>query len=191
MSTPASTTPTPTPTPTPTWPVRVLSRALDQAGDVLAAVHPDQLTLPTPCRDWDVQRLVTHLVHDPPRFLAMARGEQVDFSVEPEPVTEAWAHRFRSSADDLLHRWHQAGDDAQAGQVDWQTAEFAVHAWDLARAIGYAEGLDPEVAERGLAFVTASLTDENRGGAFGPAVPVADDAPVYERLAAFAGRSVR
>ena len=170
--------------------VVVLSRALDQAGDVLAAVHPDQLTLPTPCRDWDVQRLVTHLVHDPPTFLAMARGDQVDWSAEPEPVTEAWAQRFRSSADDLLHRWHQAADDAQAGQVDWQTAEFAVHAWDLAQAIGYAGRLDPEVAERGLAFMTANLTDENRGGAFGPAVPVADDAPVYERLAAFAGRSV-
>ena len=56
--------------------------------------------------------------------------------------------------------------------MDWQTAEFAVHAWDLARAIGYAGRLDPEVAERGLAFMTASLTDESRGGAFGPAVPV-------------------
>lgn len=185
MSIPAS-----TPTPTPTWPVRVLSRALDQAGDVLAAVHPEQLSLPTPCREWDVQRLVTHLVHVPPTFLAMARGDQVDWSAEPEPVTEGWAQRFRSSADDLLHRWHQAGDDAEAGQVDWQTAELAVHAWDLARAIGYAEPLDPEVAERGLAFMAASLTDQNRGQAFAAAVDVPDDAPAYERLAAFSGRAV-
>jgi hypothetical protein len=29
--------------------VVVLSRALDQAGDVLAAVHADQLAQPTPC----------------------------------------------------------------------------------------------------------------------------------------------
>lgn len=190
MSTPTS-SPTSTDASPHPWPVRVLSRALDQAGDVLAAVHPDQLPLPTPCRDWDVQRLVTHLVHDPPTFLAQARGEQVDWTAEPEPVTEGWASRFRSSADDLLHHWHQAYDDDQPGQVDWQVAEFAVHAWDLARAIGYAGRLDPEVAERGLAFVKASLTDENRGRAFAPAVPVADDAPVYDRLAAFAGRPVR
>ena len=36
--------------------VVILSRALDQAGDVLAAVHEDQLSQPTPCRDWDVAR---------------------------------------------------------------------------------------------------------------------------------------
>jgi uncharacterized protein (TIGR03086 family) len=170
--------------------VRVLSRALDQAGDVLTAVHERQLSLPTPCREWDVARLVTHLVNDPPTFVAMARGEQVDWSAEPEPVTEAWAQRFRSSADDLLHLWHQAGDEARAEQVDWQTAEFAVHTWDLARAVGYAGPLDPEVAERGLAFMSAALTDANRGAAFAPAVPVPDDAPVYERLAAVAGRTV-
>lgn len=141
-------------------------------------------------RGWDVQRLVTHLVHDPPTFVAMARGEQVDWSAEPEPVTEDWVTRFRSSADDLLHLWHQAGDDAPPEQVDMLTAEFAVHAWDLARAIGYARPLDPEIAERALAFMSASLTDDNRGTAFGPAVPVAPDAPVYDRLAAHAGRAV-
>jgi hypothetical protein len=34
------------------------------------------------------------------------------------------------------------------------------------------------------------LTPENRGQVFAPAVPVPDDAPVYDRLAAFAGRAV-
>lgn len=189
MSTPASSRAS-TPAPVPTWPVRVLSRALDQAGDVLAAVHPDQLSRPTPCAEWDVQRLVTHLVHDPPAFLAMGRGEQVDWTAEPEPVTENWTDRFRSGADDLLHLWHQRGQEARAEQVDMLVAEFAVHAWDLAQAIGYTGPLDPEVAEHGLAFLSASLTDERRGAAFAPAVPVRDDAPAYERLAAFAGRPV-
>jgi uncharacterized protein (TIGR03086 family) len=166
----------------------VLSRALDQAGDVLTAVHPDQLTLPTPCRDWDVQRLVTHLVHDPPTFLAQARGEQVDWTAEPEPVTEGWAPRFRSSADDLLHHWHQVYDEDRSGQVDWQTAEFAVHAWDLAQAIGYPGRLDPEVAERGLAFMQQGLTADNRGDAFAAEVEAPEGAGAYERLVAFAGR---
>jgi uncharacterized protein (TIGR03086 family) len=73
--------------------------------------------------------------------------------------------------------------------VDWQTAELAVHTWDLARAIGHSPHLDPEVAERGLAFMSSALTPEVRGESFGPPVPVADDAPVYDRLAAFAGRT--
>ncbi len=170
--------------------VIVLSRALDQAGDVLAAVHEDQLALPTPCGDWDVARLIGHLVDAPVRFLQMARGVQPDWSAGPRPVTGGWAADFRSHADDLIHHWHQAGDSADAGQVDWQTAEIAVHTWDVARATGQSTRLLPEVAERGLAFMSAMLTPENRGEVFAPAVQVPADAPVYDRLAAFAGRAL-
>jgi len=170
--------------------VVVLSRALDQAGDVLAAVHPDQLTLPTPCADWDVAQLIGHLVDAPVRFLQMARGEQPDWSAGPRRVADTWASDFRSNADDLLHHWHQAGAAADAGQIDWQIAEIAVHTWDVARATGQSTALLPEVAERGLAFMSGALTPENRGEVFGPEVRVSDDAPVYDRLAAFAGRSV-
>ncbi len=168
----------------------VLSRALDQAGDVLAAVRADQLELPTPCSDWDVAQLIGHLVDAPVRFLEMARGEQPDWSVGPRRVSENWVPEFRSNADDLLHHWHQAGPEAATSQADWQTTEFAVHTWDLAQATGQSRPLLPEVAERGLAFMSAMLTPERRGSAFGPEVSVPDDAPVYERLAAFAGRAV-
>ena len=169
--------------------VVVLSRALDQTGDVMALVHEDQLSRPTPCADWDVSRLIAHLVATPRNFIELASGNEVDWSAEPEPVTVGWTGEFRSAADDLIHFWHQAGDGADPMQVDWQTAELAVHTWDLARAIGNSPHLDPEVAERGLAFMSSALTAENRGEAFGPPVPVADDAPVYDRLAAFAGRT--
>jgi uncharacterized protein (TIGR03086 family) len=74
--------------------------------------------------------------------------------------------------------------------VDWQTSEIAVHTWDVARATGQSTRLLPEVAERGLTFMSAMLTPENRGQVFGPPVPVPDDAPVYDRLAAFAGRAL-
>lgn len=169
-------------------PVSILSRALDQAGDVLAAVHADQLTQPTPCGDWDVAHLIGHLVNAPARFLEMARGAQPDWSAAPRPATLNWAADFRSNADDLIHHWHQAGDAVDSGQVDWQTAEIAVHTWDVAQATGQSPPLLPEVAERALAFMQAMLTPDNRGEAFAPPVQVPDDAPVYDRLAAFAGR---
>jgi uncharacterized protein (TIGR03086 family) len=175
---------------TPNDAVIVLSRALDQAGDVLAAVHPDQLERPTPCNDWDVGRLIAHIVAAPPRFLAAMRGEQPDWSSAPPPVGTEWAPVFRVGADDLIHAWHQQGDKADTRTVDWQTAELAVHTWDLARATGQSAQLDPEVAERALAFMSSGLTTENRGNAFDAEVDVADDAPVYHRLAAFAGREL-
>lgn len=43
-------------------------------------------------------------------------------------------------------------------------------------------------AERGLAFMMTGLTADNRGAAFAPEVPVPSGAPVYDRLAAIAGR---
>ena len=62
----------------------------------------------------------------------------------------------------------------------------------IATALGRPTGdLDPTVAEQGLAFMSQGLTDDNRGEAFGPEQSAPDDADAYERVAAFAGRSVR
>ena len=169
--------------------VVLLSRALDQCGDALAAVHEHQLDLATPCADWDLGRLVSHVVADPRHFLLMAGGGKPDWSSEPDRVMY-WAATFRSAADDLIHHWHQVGDAADAAQVDWQTAEFAVHTWDVHRATGQHTPLDPDVAERALAFMSGALTPDNRGEAFGPEQPAPGDAPVYDRLAAYAGRSL-
>ena len=169
--------------------VIVLNRALDQMGDLVAAVREDQLGNPTPCREWNVQQLVTHVLAAPQRFLQMARGEEVDWESTPSPPETGWAEEFREHADDLIHHWHQQGEDA--GSADWNTAEFAVHAFDLARGIGRGtDKLDPEPAERGLAFMQKSLTPDNRGRAFGPEREAPEGADPYERLAAYAGREV-
>jgi uncharacterized protein (TIGR03086 family) len=168
--------------------VVILSRALDQTADVLDAIRADQLQLPTPCTEWDVGRLVAHVVADPRNLLEMARGNEVDWSAEPATVTEGWAADFRAAADDLIHHWHQVGDEADPGQVDWHTAEFAVHTWDLCRATDQERTLDEEVGQRGLAFMSAALRPEIRGSAFAAEVPAPADAPIYDRLAAFAGR---
>ena len=85
--------------------VVVLSRAIDQTGDVMSLVHEDQLALPTPCADWDVARLLGHLVAMPRNFVEMADGIEVDWTAVPEPVTVGWTADFRSLADDLIHFW--------------------------------------------------------------------------------------
>jgi uncharacterized protein (TIGR03086 family) len=170
--------------------IRTLSRALDQIGDVLADIHSDQLTDPTPCENWDVAHLIGHVLGGPARFTEAVQGGNPDWSVPPEPATGDWTGRFRSDADDLIHAWHQQGDEAEEGAADWQIAEFAVHTWDLVRATGQDRPLNPEVAERGYAFMSKSLTPENRGTVFDPEVEAPPDADPYDRIAAFAGRDV-
>ena len=168
----------------------VLRRGLDQLAVLLDDVPGGALDDPTPCPQWSVQDLVDHIVAAPSRFAAMARGRAVDWSATPSAGHDP-AARFRAHADDLLHA--VAGDGALGSPVslDWQCAELAVHTWDLATAIGRPIGdLDAEVAERGLAFMRAGLTDDNRGPAFGPEQPAREGADAYRRIAAFAGRSV-
>ncbi len=171
-------------------PVDVLSDALDQTTDVLAAIRPDQLGDSTPCGDWDVARLVAHVVATPRNFLVMCSGGQPDWSAEP-PLPDDWTAEFRSGADDLLRWWRESGDSGSAPPVEMQLGELAIHTWDLVRATGQSRELDPQVAQRGLAFMSAALTPDNRGEAFDPAVALPDDAPVYDRLVAFAGRDPR
>ncbi|UUZ60874.1 maleylpyruvate isomerase family mycothiol-dependent enzyme [Nocardioides sp. B-3] len=158
-----------------TEPIVTLSRALDRAGDVLAAVHADDLDKPTPCGDWSVRDPACHPASGPARFLQMARGEEVDWSTAPQIPDGTRATSFRAGADDLIHHWHGVAPGEAAG-AGWQTAEMAVHTRDLSRALGRSEPLDDDVAEAGLAFLQASLTDSNRAPVFAPPVPVADDA---------------
>jgi uncharacterized protein (TIGR03086 family) len=168
----------------------VLRRGLDQLAGLLDDVPGGALGDPTPCPQWSVQDLVDHIVAAPSRFARMARGEAVDWSATPSAGHEP-AALFRALAEDLLG---VVADDAASGgpmPVDWQCAEIAVHTWDLATALGRPTGdLDAEVAERGLAFMRASLTEDNRGPAFGPEQPAPEGADAYQRIAAFAGRAV-
>jgi uncharacterized protein (TIGR03086 family) len=169
--------------------VRVLTVALEQAGDVLARVQPDDLDRPTPCTEWSVGQLIDHLVRDVSNFAATMRGEDADWSTPPGSPPADYVSAFRAGADDLARAWREAGDDAPTNP-DGQTPELAVHTWDLATAIGVpTDTLDAEVAERALGFMAANLTPENRGSFFAAELESAPDDDPYARLAAFAGRS--
>ncbi len=168
--------------------VAVLSRALDQFLTVLEDVPADRLAASTPCSEWTVGDLVDHVVQDPASFAAMIRREKVDWT-QPTPHQGEPVTAYRRHVADLLRAW-EANPDAQPGP-DWQSAEIAVHTWDLATALGRStEDLDAEVAERGLAFLRGALTPERRGSAFGPEQRAPDGANAYERIAAFAGRAL-
>jgi uncharacterized protein (TIGR03086 family) len=169
----------------------VLRRALDQLSELLVDVRPDSLSDPTPCAEWTVQDLVDHIVAAPERFARMVRGQPIDWSAPTPPAGGDPAGALRSHADDLLRACDEPDRSAGAPGIDWQCAELAVHAWDLATALHRSTGdLDPEVAERGLAFMQDNLTPDNRGPAFGPAQAPPEGADAYQRIAAFAGRSV-
>jgi uncharacterized protein (TIGR03086 family) len=181
-----------------------LSQVLDLAESLIAGVRPELATLPTPCRSWDVEALVAHLVNDTGQFAAAATGVRPDWDAPTPQISGDWAGAFRAGAAELRAAWQRAGDLSQEielpiGRVpkafvaSQQVAEFAVHSWDLATAIGQRVQFPAEACEAALVWARTALRpqyrgDEASGRSFGPEVWVPEDAPAEDRLAAFFGR---
>jgi uncharacterized protein (TIGR03083 family) len=169
----------------------VLRRGLDQMAGLLERVGPEDLDRSTPCGEWKVQDLVDHVVAAPEKFARMVRGDSIDWSAPTPAAGDDPAGTFRAHADDLLAALGDGAGREGAPGPDWQCAELAVHTWDLATALDVStDGLEPDVAERGLTLMQDNLTPENRAPAFQPARPAPEGANAYDRIAAFAGRSV-
>ncbi|MGN6723873.1 MAG: maleylpyruvate isomerase family mycothiol-dependent enzyme [Marmoricola sp.] len=149
-----------------------------------AAADP---TTPTPCSEWDLAHLTTHLAGTTTNFAIAAEGGEPDWSAPPEVGTDA-AGAFASAAGRLKAALADGGDEQVANMA---CAELSVHTWDLARALGReTASLPPGAAERGGAFMRAGLTDAGRGEFFAPEKPAPEGADTYTALAAFAGRDV-
>lgn len=165
-----------------------LNIGLDQFAALAARVTDENAG--TPCTEWTVGALVDHVTASTANFAAGVRGQEVDWAAAPVRSDDR-AAAFRNRADELLAAWQAAGETGGGPGPDWQLAELSVHTWDLATALGVpTTGLDPQVAESGLAFMESNLTDERRGAAFGPKQQAGEGADAYTRIAAFAGRHV-
>ncbi|MGO8685880.1 MAG: TIGR03086 family metal-binding protein [Candidatus Dormibacteria bacterium] len=172
-------------------PQDLFDRALDQASRLIKSTRPDQLTLPTPCTGWDVQALLSHLAGTPRVFAALARGERVNPTApQTDAVRDGYPDTlFRQGRDELESALREHPERAPRYR-SLIVGETAIHAWDLAEATGQTAHLDPAIAEAALVQLRERLTPEARANstAFGPEIPVADDAPPYLRLAGFLGR---
>jgi uncharacterized protein (TIGR03086 family) len=181
------------------------ARTLDQTATVIDAVRPDQLDLPTPCPEWDVRTLLSHIVGVVRRTAILGEGGDalsVSAFVEGVVADHGWPAAYRAATDRTLAAW---ADDAKLGKpvtVPWGVVPGAValggyvreilaHGWDLAMATGQPTELDPDLAEFALEISLRSLTPEMRADErvpFGAVVPADPSAGPYARLAAWLGR---
>ena len=163
------------------------------------AVPDEAWERPAPCEGWVARDVVRHLVGWVPGLLASGSAETVSPGpdVETDPAG-AWAHlrdALQATLDDperaaAPFRHPQAGDH----RLDDAIAQFVlgdvlVHTWDLARATGLDETLDPEEVHGMLVGVEAMGDALSKSGHYGVAVPVAPDADEQTRLIAATGRT--
>ena len=172
------------------------------AGEFTATVEgtaPAAWDNPAPPEGWVARDVVRHLVEWFPGFLQGAAGITLPPgpSVDDDPVG-AWRAQTEAvqallddpAAAEREHDLPHIGTMSLANAVDMiYTGDVFLHRWDLARATGQDETLDPvrcaEMLE-GMLPMDAAL---RQSGHYGPRVEVPADADAQTRLLAFIGRT--
>jgi uncharacterized protein (TIGR03086 family) len=186
--------------------MRDLTTTTRRTAAVAAAVTDDQLASPTPTGS-PVRVVAQHLLGLCVAFRdAAAKVDGPTTSTPPAPVDEPLPTGWRDELADRLEQLAQAWTDpaawqgmTKAGGVDLPGEvcglvafdEVLLHGWDLAAATG--QPYAPTDAECDAVLPIVSPSPEvpdgsDRGGLFGPVVPVPDDAPYFHRVLGLAGR---
>jgi uncharacterized protein (TIGR03086 family) len=151
---------------------------------------------PTPCPDWTVRDLVGHVVQSQGMFRTFVGREAPDVDVTADPAAAFDTVRTLVQGD--LDDPERAGSTFE-GHFGTQTFEQAVdrflvfdlvvHGWDLARATGQDDRMDPDDIVRVRAAAEGMGDAMRSPGAFGPELPAPPGADAQTELLAFLGRS--
>jgi uncharacterized protein (TIGR03086 family) len=153
---------------------------------------------PSPVADWTARDVVRHLVEWLPSFLAGGSSVRLPAvpSVDDDP-TGAWqAHvdAVQALLDDpataelTLSNRHIGQLPLDRAIDQFYTSDVFMHTWDLARATGQDDRLDPGFCALLLAGMEPLEDVIRSSGQYGPRVPVMDDADAQAKLLAFIGR---
>ena len=162
------------------------------------AVPPGAWDAPAPCEGWVARDVVRHLVEWVPAFFFSGTwGVQAPEipSVDEGPVA-AWVAldaALEAALDDpavaTTERDTPMGRSSFEATLDMIcTSDVLIHTWDLARATGLDEALDPDEVHRMLEGVEPMDEALRSSGHYGPRVDVPADADEQTRLLAFLGR---
>jgi uncharacterized protein (TIGR03086 family) len=165
--------------------------------DIVEAVETGAWDRPSPCEGWSARDVLAHVTRSELDHL-----DRVGLTPDPpltsdDPVT-AWPSvrdHVQAALDDpaTASKGYEGlfGPSTLAASIDqFYTPDLMVHGWDIARATGLAdmEAMPAEDVERYHAALHSLGDAIRQPGAFGPEVPVAEDASPQDRFLAFLGR---
>jgi uncharacterized protein (TIGR03086 family) len=183
-------------------------RALETTVEIVAAVTPDQLPLPTPCAEWTLRQLLGHMIGQHYGFAAAARGETSDLSVWADRPVGADLHAaYAAAVADVTAAFAEEGvldrrlwlpeirDGARfpaTMAIGFHFLDYVVHGWDVARSIGIDPGFDADLVHAALARAMEVPGGGGRrapGAPGRPRIPLPGDSPEMNLLLATLGRS--
>ncbi|MET7772953.1 TIGR03086 family metal-binding protein [Nocardia sp. NPDC005366] len=164
------------------------------------------LRKPTPCADWTLHGLLTHMIAQHYGFAAASRGVGDHDPWKPRRLGEDPAADYRAAAEHVLAAFAEPGvlerkfplpefspthlfPGAQA--VGFHFIDYVVHSWDVAKTLGVAVVFDAEVLDAARPVAAAVPGGSIRtapGAAFAPEVPWSGSAALDE-IVALLGRA--
>jgi uncharacterized protein (TIGR03086 family) len=173
---------------------------------IVTGIREDQLSGPTPCTDLPVAAVLHHLLTLSIAFRGAA--EKVPQGPGPEPdatrLPPHWRERLPRHLDALATAWRDPSAWESSTEIAGMTMsasdvgvvalnEVLVHGWDVAAATGQEYRSDDDAVRACLEFARRIAADSPamRDAMYAPAVPVADDAPLLDRLLGATGRDPR
>jgi uncharacterized protein (TIGR03086 family) len=182
--------------------VAAYRRSLAEFTDRVGQVADGQWSDPTPCSDWDVRTLVNHVVGEQRWTVPLFAGATIEevgnrfdgdlLGVDPVAAARAAA----AQADALVaepgaldRTVHLSFGETPAEEYARQLlADYLIHAWDLAVAIGADPRLDAEAISECARWFADREHLYRQGGSIGPRVEVSAGADEQDRLLGAFGR---
>ena len=185
--------------------VAMMQQVVDETTRLVDRITPDQLGNKTPCTEWTVRDLINHITGGATMFAISAEQgsipDDVLQQIMGDNLGDDYKGAFKKATQQAMTAFGQPGvlekmvklpfGEMPAGMaLNIAIFDVTTHAADLAQATGQPapdEKLLQTALDMGKQFVSSDL---RQPGIFDPEQPVADDAPVADKLLAFAGRRV-
>ena len=170
----------------------------------LESVSADHWNLPTPCKGWAVVDLVRHVAVGATMARQILAGERWTREAVVEEVSTApdlkaeWEWRTAEERSgfaapgglDRKVAHPVVGDIPCAQFLGMRVGDALLHTWDLARALGADDELDPDLVAQVWAAMSPVAGFIGKSGFFGsgPSGEVGEDSPLQTRLLDLSGR---
>jgi uncharacterized protein (TIGR03086 family) len=174
--------------------------------ELVGRARPADMARPTPCTDWTLHGLISHMTAQHYGFAAAAAGDGDLARWRPRRLGSDPVADYRASADAVLAAFSADGvldrrfplPEFAAGHlfparqaVSFHFVDYVVHSWDVAKALGLEARFTQELLDAALRVARAVPDGEARlapGAAFSPAVAWPDGPPL-DQIVAVLGRS--
>jgi uncharacterized protein (TIGR03086 family) len=176
--------------------------ALDVTGRFVADITDSQWDRPTPCPDWNVRELLTHIVSGNYWVAPLVEGqtiEEVGDRYDGDVLGDDPLVAYDTSAQTAAAAFLAAGAMDAPCAVSYgpvpgsvycghRLIDVLIHGWDLAKATGQDATLPDDLVDACVDVIRPQQAMLEGSGMFGNHIDVPDDADAQTRLLGMLGR---